>query len=346
MVKEEIIIMKTEDIPLSGRDTSEENPYGFFIFFFDEIKGHIPLFTYPPELIEEKYDLQILAIHPIWWHQEKFLKPDKFNTIELELEGVIYSATLFLIQTERAKKRFGMDSRKWQDERIVLIVRAPSGVSFIAQELILELKDRIQGEIGDSLSILIDAFITKPQDPETEQWMKKKKKSVNEKLSTLCESLIPKIPLSKLEQQLETKILSVNSSPPAFQSGISEESKKLRKLRFSIPVEEKGGVSKVDEGQLLRIEPKHVKLESVIRENNTTRITIKNLSSSTLKDVILKVYQSQSFFGSDTLMKRINDWDPNENVTIEFESENDNLTTYFLRIEDQDGLIKIKRILG
>jgi hypothetical protein len=338
--------MQDGDIPLSDNNSSEDTPYGFFIYYFDEIEGHIPLFAYPPELMDKKHETQILSIHPIWWHQEKFLETNRFNTIDLELEGVIYSATLFLSQTRRPKKRFGMDSKKWQAERFVLIVRAPSEVSFIAQELIHELKDRIQLDIGENLTILVDSYLAKLENLETEGNMIEKIDNVREKLSAYCRSLIPKIPLSKLEQQLETSFQSVSPSTQIFQQRVSEESKKLRKLRFSIPIEKKSAVSKGIVDQISRIEQKRVKIHKVIQEDKTNRLIIKNLSSSTLKDVVLKIYQSQSYFGANTIIKKINDWAPNDEVSIELEIDEEHLATYFLRIEDEDGLIFLKRIIG
>ena len=76
---------------------SNDNSYGFYLYFFDEVGGHTPLFAYSEDSSDDKNEKKILSIHPIWWHQEKFLKYEKFQTLDLEIGNVVYSATLFLI---------------------------------------------------------------------------------------------------------------------------------------------------------------------------------------------------------------------------------------------------------
>jgi hypothetical protein len=325
---------------MSNRDISrlidetemvEDNPYGFYIYFFDEIKGHIPLFAFPSELLTNEYEKRILSIHPIWWHQDQFLETTKFKTIDLELEGVIFAATLLICHSDRTKRRFGMDSLKWKGERFILIVRAPSTVSFIAQEILHELKLRIQDRMKNDLSVLVEKNLTKFNDSEQERMLIEKSSNIETELSLLCQSLIPKVPLSKLEDFSQSPLIQ------------EPESKKLRKLRFSIPIEEKAGVivEKIVEEKL-----KRVKIINITHENKKIRINIRNTSSIKLENVLLKIYQSQSFFGTSAHVSTVKEWNPKEDVSIEFEPNTNNSTTYFLRIEDESGIIKLRRILG
>ena len=89
---------------MNSRQQLADNSYAFFLYFYDEIGGHTRLFTFPRESLD-KNEEQILSIHPVWWHQEKFLDKQKFQTMDLEMEGVVYSATLFFCQ---AKNNFIM----------------------------------------------------------------------------------------------------------------------------------------------------------------------------------------------------------------------------------------------
>ena len=67
-----------------------------------------------------------------------------------------------------------MDSKKWQAERFVLIVRAPSAVSFIAQEVLHELKTRIQGNIGENLCFLVENHLKREEKSEIGEFLEKK----------------------------------------------------------------------------------------------------------------------------------------------------------------------------
>ncbi|MFW9903025.1 MAG: hypothetical protein ACFFFH_01715 [Candidatus Thorarchaeota archaeon] len=135
--------------------------YGVYLYFFDEIRGYVPLFTYPSRLIKET-ERKILLFHSIWWHQDKFLTPFKnFDSIDLEFGGVIYSATLFLCHTHRMKRRSRMDSNKWKPERFILIVKEPTSVSFNTKEALCKLKTKIQKDIGEDLCFLVENYLKK-----------------------------------------------------------------------------------------------------------------------------------------------------------------------------------------
>ncbi len=200
--------------------------YRVFLYFFDEIRGDIPLFMYPSIPINEN-ERQILSNHSIWWHQDQFLTPFKFNSIDLELGGVIYSATLFLCHTYRTKRRSGMDSNKWKPERFVLIVKTPSSVSFSTKEMLHEMKTRIQDDIGEDLCFLVEDFLKKTENSQVGEFIEKKSKAILKQLTSICNSFNPKKNEIKLITQPEKKI-KPNIIP-------NPDSRKLKKLRFSIP---------------------------------------------------------------------------------------------------------------
>ena len=323
-----------------------DDSYGFFLYFFDEVKGHVPLFAYPQELLKSNQEKKIISIHSIWWHQDKFLESEKFISMDLELEGVIYCATLILCQTRRTKRRSGMDSEKWQAERFVLIVKAPSAVSFIAQEILHELKTRIKGSIGENLCFLVENHLKMDEQSEIAEFLKKKASDIERQLISLCISLIPKIPITKLDVVLESssteeisKTDIVDQDPPV---------PKKPKLRFSIPMGRKYEISKPRSEVTLTLEPKRVKIIEIIRSDDErlVRITVRNSSSEVIPNAFLKIYESQGFFGKDILVSKIENWTPNKEVTIEFEPADTGGIIYFLKVEDEKETIKVKRILG
>jgi hypothetical protein len=63
-------------------------------------------------------------------------------------------------------------------------------------------------------------------------------------------------------------------------------------------------------------------------------------------NALLKIYESQGFFGKDILVSKINEWAPNKDVLIEFELANSSGIIYFLKVEDEKGTIRVKRIVG
>lgn len=331
--------------------STTEHSYGFFLYFFDEVQGHIPLFAYPQELLNNKNEKHIISIHSIWWHQDKFLETDKFISMDLELRGVIYCATLILCQTRRIKRRSGMDSKKWQAERFVLIVRAPSAVSFIAQEILHELKTRIQGSIGENLCFLVENHLKMQEDSEIGEFLQKKSKDIEQQLINLCISLIPKIPITKLDVQLEES--PQEEIYESIEAAI-QESKKVREppkktqLRFSIPMGKKKETKKGRSEVALTLEPKRVRIVDIKRseDDRLVQVTVRNSSSDVIVNAVLKIYESQGFFGNDIRVSSIREWIPNENVSIEFELANTSGTIYFLKVEDSEGTIKVKRILG
>lgn len=337
----------TADVDQSTTDDS----YGFFLYFFDEVQGHVPLFAYPQELLKNKNEIQIISIHSIWWHQDKFLETDKFISMDLELGGVIYCATLILCQTRRTKRRSGMDSKKWQAERFVLIVRAPSAVSFIAQEILQELKTRIQGSIGENLCFLVENHLKMQEDSEIGDFLQKKSKDIEQQLINLCISLIPKIPITKLDVQLEE---SPQEEIDESIVATIQESKKVREppkkpqLRFSIPMGKKQETKKGRSEVALTLEPRRVRIVDIKRseDDRLVQVTVRNSSSDVIVNAVLKIYESQGFFGNDIRVSSIREWIPNENVSIEFEPANTSGTIYFLKVEDSEGIIKVKRILG
>ncbi|UCE14920.1 MAG: hypothetical protein JSV04_07000 [Candidatus Heimdallarchaeota archaeon] len=328
-----------------------DDSYGFFLFFFDEISGHIPLFTYPSELIDNENEKEIISIHSIWWHQDKFLETEKFITMDLELGGVTYCATLILCQTRRVKRRSGMDSSKWQAERFVLFVKAPSSVSFIAQEILYELKTRIQGNIGENLCFLVESHLKGKEDSEIAEFLRQKSEKIEYQLIELCNLLIPKIPITKLETQLEMSIQEETVEPEVLQSQELEEQvipKKHKQLRFSIPKGKKLKVIK-DKPEAARVPgPKRVKILQINRSKDDTivRVTVCNNSSKPIINGLLKIYESQGFFGKDILVTKIDKWEPTKEITIEFEPTKDIGNIYFLKVEDENETIKVRRILG
>ncbi len=301
-----------------------DRSFGFFIYFYDEKRGHVLLFAHPSKLKDNESEKQILQIHPAWWHQEQFLKSDKFSTIDLELSEVVYSATLFVYKTQRVKQREGMDTAKWKQERFILIVKSPSEVSFIAQEMLHEFHDLINDKIADKLYLLVEYNMggLLPSEISNQALM------VEKQLSEVCDSLIPKVPISRLKPFLESTLTNSKLSK--------------NKLRFAIPtIKDRITITESEEKNKRK---KSVKILRIERIDDKERIGIKNTSGFPLTDVTVRIYESQGFFGEDKKIERIAIWDSESEVNIEFKRKKEGGILYLLKIEDEKETIRIKRI--
>ncbi len=342
-LKENFLVKKHKNV-YKLNNNQQNTFYGVYLYFFDEIRGHIPLFVYPAGVSNEN-EKRILSIHSIWWYQDKFLTTSKFSTIDLELGGFVYSATLFFCYTHRTKRRSGMDSTKWKPERFVLIVKAPSEVSFIAQEILFELKTRIQSTIGEDLCFLVDSHLKIKVNSEIREFIEEKSGNIRQQLKTLCNSLIPKIPIDTLKTQLDKKNKSNISLNQDLKHLFTEETKKMH---FSIPKGKKIKNQNKKKEVVLGLEPKRVKIVQVScsEDNKIVRVVVRNYSSDYLINTLIKIYESQGFFGKDILISKVPQWEPKKDISLEFESTNEIGIIYFLKVEDEHGLIKLKKIFS
>ncbi|MHA1330920.1 MAG: hypothetical protein ACTSR2_07575 [Candidatus Hodarchaeales archaeon] len=328
--------MNHKDITNNKANSDKKDPYGFFIYFFDEVRGHIPLFVYPKDLLRNETEKQILSVHSIWWHQDKFIESEKFSSIELEIGDILYAATLLFCKSKRKRLRSGMNALKWQYERFVLIVKAPSAVSFIAQEILHEFKKRIAKDLSNKLCVLVEKSMS-GLDHKNHHGIIQKAKEVETELIDICETLTPNVPIAKLKKMMtereENKELIVQRQKPL---------KQIQNLRFSIPSDTKSEYKKDKDKQL---DKKRVKIIN-LKVNGKASLLLRNVGNVTLKNTVVKIYQSEGFFGKDIYKTQIEHWPPEKDVSIEFKPASNEGLIYFLKIEDEHETIVIRRIIG
>ncbi len=195
-----------------------------------------------------------------------------------------------------------MDSAKWEKERFVLIVRSPSSVSFIAQEILFELKTRIQGNIGEKLCFLVENYLSTDEKAEVREFFAQQSKSVEKQLTTICQDLIPKTPIAKLEAFLEDEEQQLIDQSNGAQE---KEETKEKKLRFSIPITKK--VEKIPiKKNVIEPVPKRIKIIKINQNplNKNLQVTMRNKDSQTFTNVTISVIQSEGFFKKDVFQFR------------------------------------------
>lgn len=331
MVNKKITDLDSYQLKISDRS------YGFFIYYYDEVRGHILLFTYPTHLKFNDNEKDILAIHPAWWHQDRFLKSKRFNTMDLELSGVVYSATLSLCDARRLKRRSGMDTEKWKQERFILIVKAPAEVSFIAQEILQEFYTYIEKGFKGKLCYLVENDLGLETMIYTKEEVKEKAESIENELSEICQSLIPSVPIKKLSDLFE---------PEDEEEKAPEPKPKGKKLRFSVPVSKKSKKKLTPKQEKGKKIGKKVRILPYETKGSELIVSVRNNSDFDLKNVTLRIYESQGFFKKDMKVKHIESWNTNEIINLVFTPDQDEGVLYLLKITDEHDVIKIKRILN
>jgi hypothetical protein len=313
----------------------KDKSFGFFIYFYDESQGHVLLYSYPSDLKRSKSEKSILAIHPAWWHQERFLKADRFSTIDLELNDVVYSATLFTCEAQRVKRRAGMHAEKWTQERFILIVKSPAEVSFIAQEILQEFYSRIKSNYGNQLCFLVKLTLETAITPTKVPFNSKESKEIISNLNEICWELTPKTPINTLKTVLDSSKLETEKKSETKSNKTDLIIKK--KMRFAIP-------SKTEITKVRKPLQKNLRLTSMRKTGSDFEISIKNKSSITLTNVVIKIYESRGYFGKDKKIEKIDRWEPEELISVKFTPKEDHGILYLLKISDEGGIIKVKRI--
>ena len=74
------------------------------------------------------------------------------------------------------------------------------------------------------------------------------------------------------------------------------------------------------------------------------KISMKNTSPEVLKNVTIRIYESHGFFGKDKKVEIKEKWEPQEIVNIVFKPKQGQSIRYLLKIEDEEEMLKIKRI--
>ena len=115
------------ELKKSNRDICE-GLTDIYLMYFDEERGHVPLFIYPEEkfsdLVHNKTFMRPIKYHPIW-----FLTVDEqeaLDHIDLEFKGYTFFGKKFFAKSKRKKKRAGLDEET--PETIIIIISLPNEV--------------------------------------------------------------------------------------------------------------------------------------------------------------------------------------------------------------------------
>ncbi|MFW9917145.1 MAG: hypothetical protein ACFFGZ_16180, partial [Candidatus Thorarchaeota archaeon] len=195
---------KNQDGPERGPDSSQrrsQEDFTVFLFFFDEARGHLPLFSYPRKLKNDPKEIQIMKIHPIWWINEEDESPSE--PVVFEFGGRGYIARKFHALSKRQKQRSGMDSST--PETFVLAIGAPRDFVFIAEEVLPLLYSQLRASVEDRLYVLCEreCAIRKPLKTAEDKLKISDGDEVEESILQICEDALPGLSISRLQRRRE-----------------------------------------------------------------------------------------------------------------------------------------------
>ncbi|MHA1312235.1 MAG: CBS domain-containing protein [Candidatus Helarchaeota archaeon] len=297
------------DIPLKTK-----NPiYNVFLCYFDEARGHLPLYTYPEHLKCDENIIKIIKIHSIWFLDTNL--KDDLQHVDLEYHNRLYLALKFLGKSWREKSRAGLE--KETPETYVLILSVPKQFSFLGSELIMNLYSKIQ-KYKDELYILIkkEHASYKVIKSEKDLTIIKEGKVIEEELNKCCKSLLPEIPedLNKIESITSAETRKNQKLAYLFLKELSQTPpSEPRKFEISVG----NNLDKKRDDRNLFIKPIIIKSIETIEGNQKLQIILKNQTKN-LRNIRIQISRIEEFFETSSWETTIDIWFANEELIFKY----------------------------
>ena len=325
------------------KDESIKGLYEIFLAYFNEELGHVPLFTYPAHLKDDKDECRIISIHSIWWLDTETQKD--LEHVDLEYSGRNYLATKFRAKSFREKSRSGLKTET--PETFVLITSVPITLTPFGTSMLSTIFQQIQ-EIKDDLYILIEKELAsvKPLKSQQDKENIKKGAGIEAKLLQICEESIPDITTDVLETLINVD--NVDQQNLAYL--LLDD---LHDLHFIEPATREFDVTqseaKIEEPTARESEVFKRKIElkniSLMDDDRKLKITIKNISDRDLSNITIRITHIQEFFETASWHTTIDTWYSDEELIFQYPRIfGENNDEYMLRIEDQTGKLLVKKI--
>jgi len=337
---------KDDDSSIMKRKPSEESLdplkglYEIFLAYFDEELGHLPLFTYPKLLKNDKQECRIISIHSIWWLDTE--TQQDLEHVDLEYSGRNYLATKFTAKSYRTKARSGLTTET--PETFVLITSVPINLTPFGTNVLNTIFQKIQ-KIKDELYILIkkELAVEKLIKNQKDKDNIKKGIEIEKILLKICEESIPDITPDILKSI--TNIDNIDQENLAFlllddlhllEPGAREFDAPQTEAKIEPPESHESEVFK------RKIEITNISITDI---NQKLKITIKNIAGRDLININIRITHIQEFFEAASWNTTIDSWYANEELIFQYPRIiSDTGDEYMLRVEDQTGKLLVKKI--
>jgi len=310
--------------------------YEIFLCYFDEARGHLPLYTYPEYLKTNEEKEKIIKIHSIWFLDTESQKD--LEHVDLEFGNRVYLALKFTGESFRVKNRSGMDETT--PETYVLILSLPKDYSFLGTDLIFSVYSKIKA-LADRLYILIqkEAAVYKVVKSPKDKTIIEEGKVIEKELHKLCKNLLPDI------------------SPDTINSLASATTKKNEKLAYLLfhDISKSSTPSSPRQFEISKISETGDKTEyfkkiamftqiELIENRKKLKIAVKNVSLKDLFNITIEISQVQEFFETSHWETSIDTWFAGEELVFQYPI-NDLNNQYIFEISAPDRKLLVKEII-
>ena len=315
--------------------TKSETFYQVFLCYFDECRGHIPLYTFPAELKYDENELRIIKIHSIWFLNSE--SQEDLSHVDLEYGEKIYLAMKFKGKSWRTKNRAGLQDTT--PETYVLILSLPREYSFLGSDLIISLFSKIK-EFSNSLYILIKAELASQKLIKTEKdkTIIREGKAIENDIHKVCSKLLPNLSpdistlksLVSAETKKQEKLAYL-----LFQDMVSKAPEKPREFQVSIDTDKNKEKRKFFVKKIKIID---IKLSPT---NDKLKLTVKNFAED-LKSIKIQISQVKSFFETSNWETLVDTWYSGEELVFQYPITDFDVI-FQLKISKADGEVLLRK---
>ncbi len=292
-------------------DTLEELCY-VYLMYFDESKGHIPLFMCPNEDLKNNRDfMRPIKYHPIWFLEIEESKA--LDHIDLEYKGYTFFGKKFLAKSLREKRRAGLE--KETPETVVVIISLPDDLDIFGDELIRKVTQLVKDKYEEKLYELIECEIAKEEiikTPKTQKTIEKgekikeeMKKLIRNNCKEFFSSVIKERDTSSIKKQKALSFLALKGIDVSYILNSDESS--FSNIKIFDP-------TKKSEKELKLVKPFNIIDISISKDSEEVEILASNNTDKKYENIIVKITHVKEFFEKEIMNQKIEEWYPNEEL--------------------------------
>ncbi len=302
---------KTQEYPCEGLSD-------IYIMYFDESRGHIPLFIYPEEkfikLRDNRTFMRPIKYHPIW-----FLTVDEqeaLDHVDLEFKGYIFFGKKFFTKSKRIKSRAGMEDDT--PETIIIIVSLPNDIEIFGDDFIRLLVKRIKEQFSDKLYELIEYEISKNEiikTPKIKQIIKvgeKIKQELNDLIIITCReyfsSAIQQTDISSIKQQKALSYLALKGIDVSHLRS-EEGNSTFSNVQLFDPSQSSSESFKLNL-------PFAISNIEITPDSHELEIIVLNNTDDEKQDLKVKITHVKEFFEKEVMNQHVDSWFPKEELVF------------------------------
>ena len=323
-------------------DSSVSEICKVFLLYFDEMRGHMPLLSYPDEnLIYDKKAMRPVNIHSIWFLD--FNEQELLDHVDLEYKDKVYFAKKFLVKSERKKKRAGLKDET--PETIVIMVASPAEIEIFGGPLLKKLSKIIQENYSNVLWEVIEGEVSKHSVIKTKKIHDSISKSdeikqsinsdINTTILTYFEKIVENGKSDSIKKQKAMSFLALQGiniySLSGFQGAPFDD----------INLFEKEYRTKAVEGYMSSFKISEI---SISLNSQELEVLIINNSDKEIHDIKVSISHVKEFFEKQILNELVDDWYPHEELLF-LAPLFLHIDNYILSIQQKDSKEKLFRKL-